>query len=303
MSTWSRREFVTGAGALAAHQAARASGLLIIDTHAHIYSQDEKRYPPVAKPLRPPGASGSLSNLRKTVRLNGVSGVCIVQATTFYGWDNRFICDTAAANPAWTAGVCTLDPDDANSVSLIRTYVQKYGIRALRSYPGKDGKLDSPGVEALWKTCGELGIVVNVLCNRDNTDALARMLQRFPRQRVVIDHCLNLKAGPDQEAILGDMLRLAKHSNAHAKLTFLATGSAEAYPFRDMHEPCRKIIAAYSPDRCVWGSDFPNELWTPKATYAQNLRLFTEILGLGTAAKKAILGDTARGLYFQGKTL
>ena len=27
-----------------------------------------------------------------------------------------------------------------------------------------------------------------------------------------------------------------------------------------MHEPCRKIIAAYTPDRCVWGSDFPCEL-------------------------------------------
>ena len=282
---------------------ANNGGLLIIDTHAHIYAPDEKRYPPVAKPLRPPAGFGSVEHLERVRKQNSVAGVCIVQTSTFYGWDNRFICDTAVANPQWTAGVTTLDPDNAKSPSLIREFVGKYGIRALRSRPAKDGRLDSPGVEALWKACGELGIVVNVLCDRDNTDALSRMLQKFPRQRVVIDHCLNLKAGPDKEAILSAMLRLAKHQNAHAKLTFLATGSAEQYPFRDMHEPCRKIIAAYTPGRCVWGSDFPNELWTPKATYAQSLRLFTDELGLADAAKKAILGQTARGLYFQGKSL
>jgi predicted TIM-barrel fold metal-dependent hydrolase len=275
--------------------------MLIVDTHAHIYSEDDKRYPPSAKPYRPPGTTGSISNLKRVTNANGVAGACIVQATTFYGWDNRFICDTAVSTKPWTAAVCTLDPDDPHSPGLIKHFVEKYGMRALRSYPSKDGKLDSAAVSGLWKACGEAGITVNVLCNRDNTDAFGRMLEKFPRQSVVIDHCLNLKAGPDQDAVLSAMLRLAKYPNAHAKLTFLATGSAESYPFRDMHDPCRKIIAAYTPDRCVWGSDFPNELWTPKSTYAQYLGLFTEVLKLETAAKEAILGKTAKRLYFRGK--
>ena len=29
--------------------------MLVIDCHAHIYSPDEERYPPVAQPLRVPG--------------------------------------------------------------------------------------------------------------------------------------------------------------------------------------------------------------------------------------------------------
>ena len=69
--------------------------MLILDTHAHIYSEDEKRYPPAVKPLRPPGNAGSVPNLKRVIQTNGVTAVCIVQATTFYGWDNRFICDTA----------------------------------------------------------------------------------------------------------------------------------------------------------------------------------------------------------------
>jgi predicted TIM-barrel fold metal-dependent hydrolase len=275
--------------------------VLILDTHTHIYSSDEASYPPVVKPLRPPQDAGSVTNLERVIQANGVAGVCIVQPSSFYGWDNRFICDTAVKTQRWTAGVCTIDPDDTHSPGLIRHYVRKYGIRALRSVPARDGRIDSPAVVALWRACNETGIVVNALCDRNNTDALVHMLENFPRQSVVIDHCLNFKAGPEQDAILADVLRLAKYANAYAKLTFLGMGSAEPYPFRDMHEPCRKIIAAYTPDRCVWGSDFPCELWTPKATYSQNLRIFTEELGLKTADKEAILGNTARGLYFHGK--
>ena len=275
--------------------------MLILDTHTHIYSSDEASYPPVVKPLRPPQDAGFVTNLERVIQANGVAGVCIVQPSSFYGWDNRFICDTAVKTQRWTAGVCTIDPDDTHSPGLIRHYVRKYGIRALRSVPARDGRIDSPAVVALWRACNETGIVVNALCDRNNTDALVHMLENFPRQSVVIDHCLNFKAGPEQDAILADVLRLAKYANAYAKLTFLGMGSAEPYPFRDMHEPCRKIIAAYTPDRCVWGSDFPCELWTPKATYSQNLRIFTEELGLKTADKEAILGNTARGLYFHGK--
>ena len=81
--------------------------MLILDTHTHIYSQDESSYPPVAKPLRPPGDAGSMTNLERVLKTNGVAGACIVQPSTFYGWDNRFICDSAAGAPRWTAGVCT----------------------------------------------------------------------------------------------------------------------------------------------------------------------------------------------------
>jgi predicted TIM-barrel fold metal-dependent hydrolase len=89
--------------------------MLILDTHAHVYSADEANYPTIGKPLRPPGDAGSVANLERVTKANGVGAVCIVQTSTFYGFDNRFICDTAVATQRWTAGVCTLDPDDPHS--------------------------------------------------------------------------------------------------------------------------------------------------------------------------------------------
>jgi predicted TIM-barrel fold metal-dependent hydrolase len=50
--------------------------------------------------------------------------------------------------------------------------------------------------------------------------------------------------------------------------------------------------------RCVWGSDFPQALWTPGTSYEQHVRLFAEELGLGEADKLAIVGRTALSLWF-----
>ena len=91
----------------------------IIDTHAHIYSPDEDRYPTIEGPLRPPQGKGSLEDLREESRANGVRAVCVIQTSTFYRFDNRYILDSSKANPDWVAGVCTLDPDDPRSPSLL----------------------------------------------------------------------------------------------------------------------------------------------------------------------------------------
>jgi predicted TIM-barrel fold metal-dependent hydrolase len=69
-----------------------------------------------------------------------------------------------------------------------------------------------------------------------------------------------------------------------------------------MHEPCHRIINAYGPERCVWGSDFPCELWCPKVTYAQHLKIFTHELGLNSQAAHAILWETPKRLWFADRT-
>ena len=274
--------------------------MLIIDTHAHIYSPDEKRYPPIEKPLRPPAGKASVEDLQRESRANGVKAVCAIQTSTFYRFDNRYICDSARAHPDWIAGVCTLDPDDPHSPGLLQQFVRDYRIRGMRSIPAKNGQLNHAGVRALWKTGLEQGIVINVLIDRDKAPEADVLLKEFSGLRVVLDHCLNLKAGPDFQTILAEVLRLSRHKNLHAKLTFLPTGSTTGYPCADMHAACLKIIDAFGPERCVWGSDFPADLWTPKVSYAEHLKIFTEALSLKDAARAQILGETARRLWFPG---
>jgi L-fuconolactonase len=154
------------------------------------------------------------------------------------------------------------------------------------------------GVGWLWATADRLGIAVNVNTNRQKRAEIETLARRHPGLKVVLDHCLYLSAGPDGQAVLADLLQLSRLPNLYAKLSCAVTGSAESFPFRDMHAPLRRAIAAFGPDRCVWGSDFPCELWCPKATYSEHLRVFTRELGLDAETQRWILGETARRLYF-----
>jgi len=272
--------------------------MLIIDTHAHIYSPDENKYPAIEKPLRPPAGKGSIEDLRQESRANGVESVCAIQTSTFYRFDNRYILDSSKANPDWVAGVCTLDPDNPQSPSLLVRYAREYGIRGMRSIAAANKRLDHPGVRALWKTALDEGIVINVLTGPQLTDHVDRLLAQFSELPVVLDHCLNPKAGPDLDSTVEKVLRLSRHHNLHAKLTFVPTGSATGYPCADLHDACLRIARAFGAERCVWGSDYPNGLWTPKVTYAEHLRIFTEALPFRPNEREAILGGTARRLWF-----
>src|ERR1051326_596984 len=138
---------------------------MIIDTHAHIYSEDETRYPMIARPLRPPQGTGTVEHLGREMAAAGVTHVVMIQTSTAYRWDNRFVADTTRAAPPNGTGVCTLDPLDAHSPGQLQDLVRDCHIRGLRSIPaGTDPPaFDHPGVTVLWQAAQEAGIVVNAL--------------------------------------------------------------------------------------------------------------------------------------------
>lgn len=273
---------------------------MIVDTHAHIYSPDEAAYPPIDDPLRPPPGTGDAAHLREEMAAAGVDRACLIQTSSFYRWDNRYTRDTAAGSPDWAAGVCTLDPDNVHSPEILRSLTERSNIRGMRSVPAADGRLDHPGVRALWATARDLGIVINVLAPTEAAGQLGALLDDFAGLSVVLDHCFSLsRSSPNYEATVATVVEMARRPNLHAKLTFVASGSAQRYPFRDMHDALRMFVDAYGPDRCVWGSDFPTELWCPKVAYGDHLRLFREGLGLTPGEQEAILGGTAERLWFE----
>jgi predicted TIM-barrel fold metal-dependent hydrolase len=279
--------------------------LLIIDCHAHLYSADTTEYPPGLKmPLTPPRGTGTVAHLRRLMKENGVRFVNCTQPRSYYLYDNRFTADTARTHPDWMIGVVNLDPDDPKSPALLEKLVRDDNVRGLVSVTGKSGRFDTPIVVRLWEVASRLGIVLNLNINPPEVEGVEAMLARFPKVRVALDHTLNMTVRNLDKA-LPAARRLAKHRNVYTKLTFLPTGSAEKYPFRDLHEPCREVIKAFGPERCVWGSNFPCELWCKNlrqepSTYAQHLRLFTHELGLDQAAREAILGKTGLALWHAG---
>ena len=271
----------------------------IVDTHAHIYSEDIEAYPQNPEPYLPPPGRGTIADLKNEVKANDIDRVVIVQTFTVYQHDNRLTMDTVQENQEWTTGVMNLDPFDNGSVSLMEEALA-IGVRGNRvsaSWPTDDAVL--PEHRRLWEAAQRLGVVLCALLNTSNCRSLANLLKAYPDVPVVLDHCANLRAGdfPNSDN-LETVLELAEFKNLYAKLSFIVTGSEEEFPCRDMFDGVRQIINAYTPKRCIWGSDFPTSLWIPKVTYQQHLAIFQEHLGLSESEKAAILGETAMNLWF-----
>ncbi len=250
--------------------------------------------------MRVPDGKGALEDLRQVSQANGVKAVRAVQTVSFYNYDNTYLCDAAKPNPDWVSGVCCLEPDDPASPGLLRQAVREYGVKTLRSTPGNQRRtFDHEGVRQLWRACAEVGATVDIfLMNLDWVEGAEKLLREFPDMVVGFDHCMDLKPGPQYQQVLGEVLRLAKYPNLYAKVDFISTGSETGYPGADLHQAVLQIIDTYGPERCVWGSNFPNALWTPQFTYAEHLRIFTHELPLSTEARAQILGETARRLWF-----
>jgi L-fuconolactonase len=269
-----------------------------IDGHAHVYSNDDVRYPPIENATRPPGSSGSIISLKKLAEENEVSRICVVQPSSFYGWDNRFVCDLALQEPDNIAVICTLNPEDTSSPALVPRLKKQYGIRGIRCLPASNGRIDHPGVRELWKACADSDLTVNVFIKKDRARELADLLDKVSGIRCVIDHCLLLASESNIDEAVTEILMLAQHPNTFAKLSSLHFDEREPYPYPTLHEPLRHVIKAFSPSRCVWGSSFPCELWTPRSTYRKNLQLFTSELGLDSLSQEEIFWNTASKLWF-----
>jgi len=193
-----------------------------------------------------------------------------------------------------------IDTENPDGPALLKELVLEYGVRGLRSRPPADGQFDRPSMRPLWRAAAEVDIVVNVLTSRENADGVDNLLREFPTVPAVLEHSLCLNLSTDRAATLRALDRLAKHENANVELCDLPALSDEPYPFADMHEPFRAIIEMYGPERCVWGSCFPLELWIPEITYADHHRAFRDELLTDERERKAILGDTAARLWFRG---
>jgi L-fuconolactonase len=272
--------------------------MLIIDAHAHAYSPDEWRYPPTPEARRPPPGIGSFERLKQACAVNTVSAAVVIQTHAFYRWDNRYICDLAAAHPDWIACVCALDPEDPSAPALLSEFVREYSVRGVRILTLNSGHLDTPEVRRLWASASELGLVINVVTSTAHEDQLASLLRAFPTSPVVLEHSLCINRVRDKGESLRALANLSRIPNAILELCDLPVVSNQGFPFSDAYDLYVKMIEMFGPERCVWGSGFPTEYWVEKASLKEILDVFVNLLPLNDASRAQVLGQTAARLWF-----
>ena len=75
---------------------------------------------------------------------------------------------------------------------------------------------------------------------------------------LIVDHLglFNVNtAGLGMSQAIDRTVSLSRYPNVHVKLSSMPYYSVEAYPFKDMYPHVRRLIEAYGPRRCFWGTD------------------------------------------------
>jgi predicted TIM-barrel fold metal-dependent hydrolase len=86
---------------------------------------------------------------------------------------------------------------------------------------------------------------------------IGEIAERYPDLRIIVDHMGFARETMDEKALpaVERMNALARHPNVFVKVSALPCFSSEPYPFKNLHEPLRRVIEAFGPRRSFWGSD------------------------------------------------
>jgi predicted TIM-barrel fold metal-dependent hydrolase len=128
-----------------------------------------------------------------------------------------------------------------------------------------------------WPAAERLDIPV--MLNAPTLQAeIGKIAARHPRLRLIMDHMGRVKGMKDEALLpaIEQTLTLAKYPNVYVKLTLLPTVSSAPYPYKNIQPYVRRLIEAFGPRRCFWGTDLSAQLSRCDCTYRQAVTLFTE---------------------------
>jgi L-fuconolactonase len=277
--------------------------LPIVDLHSHVIADDAIRYP-----LAPMG--GKQSDWSKERPINGsamlaamqqagVTKSVLVQASTCYGHDNRYVKDSVAAHPDVFAGVFSVDMMAADAIAHIQKWMQA-GLSGARVFiaghtaADHSVRLDDPQAFEAWDYIQTQRIPMCVQLRSDGLPQLENLLNRFPKAVVLLDHFARppLEAGaPYAEAKA--LFDLARYENLHFKFT--THNVRESKSGRSTQAQfARQVVDTFGPHRIAWGSNFPASAGSLQDHLNEALQATA---ALTSTEREWIFSRTAHALY------
>jgi L-fuconolactonase len=252
----------------------------MIDTHAHVVSDDVVRYPRLAS--APDGAPASeLTALMPAV---GVHRALLVQPGSVYGSDTRYCVDSARARPDLFGAVVPPPAD------LDRRDPAVLGWRLLLT------DRDPSEAAAVLRAAASGRVPVLASLPAAMVDRLLALVRSRPDVRLVVDHAAlpDLAGGPPYERA-ADLAALAAFPDVHVKLSstlidHVVAHDGEPWSFVDA------LVGWFGTGRVQWGSG-----WSllPGRTYGELVDRVRWALGRVDAVGVAdVLGGAAARFWF-----
>ncbi len=265
----------------------------IIDCHCHVI--DPARFAFRADtPYRPTGQEiAPVDTLLRIMDLHGVRHALIVGTNSGYGEDSTPVMDAIARAEGRFKGVAVV-ANDIPAADLARLKAAgMIGVAFNAPFHGTPYYADAG---ELARKLADLGMLLQIQVREDQLLAFLPLIEGSPVP-LVIDHCGRPAPGGglDQPGFRA-LLDLGRAGRASVKLSGFSQFAATRHPYPDIRPYIDALLAAFTPQRCMWGSDWPFLRASERIDYAPLLQLIEAILP-DEADRRAVLWDTPRRLF------
>ena len=264
-----------------------------IDCHNHVFDPEHFPYA-MGNFYHPVGQEkGTPAQFLRVLDSYGVGHALLVQPNSGYGSDNRCLLDAIARHPDRFKGVA-IAANDATREELVQLKAQ--GIVGIAFNPALLGVAAYQDAASLLAHLAELGLFAQIQVHGDQLPQLLPLLTASD-VRLVFDHCgrPDISAGIEQPAFQA-LLELGRRGRSHVKISGLSKFSAQAFPHEDCWPYIDALIEAFTPEACLWGSDWPFLRAPERIDYGTLLRLI-ETLIPDAVTRRKLLWDTPRRLF------
>ena len=251
--------------------------MLIIDSQVHIWAPETPEKPYATENAAKPHRVVPLSAEELLREMDG-AGVarCVLVPPTWEADRNDTSLEAAQRYPDRFAVMGRLSLTDPQSPGRLAAWKQQphmLGVRMVFNRGQSADWLNDGTADWFWAAAESHDIPVMAMAPND-VPKLGEIAERHPGLRLVIDHMgLNSNMrGQSLEPAVNNVLRLARLKNVAVKVSALPCYVNEPYPFPSLHPLVRRVIDAFGPERCFWGTDL-SHLPCP---YKQVVTLFTE---------------------------
>jgi len=251
--------------------------MTIIDSQVHIWAPETAEKPYATENASTPHRPVPLGREELLREMDG-AGVqrCVLVPPTWEADRNDTSLEAARLHPDRFAVMGRLSLTKPESRAAIANWKQQphmLGIRMVFNR-GQSGAWFTDGTaDWFWDAAERYDIPVMALAPND-VPKFGEIAERHPGLRLVVDHMgLNsVLRGKPLGPSVDNVVKLARLKNIAVKVSALPCYVDEAYPFPTLHSLVRRVVDAFGPERCFWGTDL-SHLPCP---YKQVVTLFTE---------------------------
>jgi len=266
-----------------------------VDTHAHVFHQglalaDTRRHTP--------DYDATLAEYLDLLDAHGMSHGVLVQPS-FLGTDNSHLVQALRAAPARLRGVAVVAQDIAETELQDLAAAGVVGIRL--NLVGLDSPaLQTPAWQSLLARVNALGWHVEIHLQAARLDGVMPALLAADC-RIVVDHF----GRPDPALGVSDpgfqyLLRQADSGRVWVKLAAPYRNWGAAACAASGRLATQQLLDAYTPERLMWGSDWPHTEHRHLASYAAATQWLDAWID-DPAQRRAVLADTPLQLFqFKG---